>query len=381
MVLTLSRFFILAICNIGDKIKNMKDIYLVDTPLQIYNSVIHKLSHNNFLSDIIIVNKFNNADILAERLRKLKIFEKVFLVNIGEKGLVRNIWTVIGIFSPFLYTRLFLKLNIRKSNYAAVYISFSTKIFDNIINASGADRIYGIEDGIGTYYGDVFRQYADYKYLFIRKFLRHDYSIDKLFIKNMDYYEGTYKDRIEYLGVIDDRCNSVLNKLFPIDAYSNIYEKKKFIYLNEPMVDYAVSHIDNEEIIFKSIHKSLGNNMLVRLHPRETKRFIYSKALVDYGASMWEHMCRNYIDDNSVLISICSTAQFVPKFIYNREPFVVFTFKLYNDLDEKERRKNYQLYKMLKKAYKNSERVIAVSSIEKMNDMLFRLRRTKYAIK
>lgn len=82
---------------------------------------------------------------------------------------------------------------------------------------------------------------------------------------------------------------------------------------------------------------------------------------------MWEILCSDAIDGNTCIIGMFSTAQFVPKYFYNIEPIIVFTYRLYRDLDHSTLLRYEKQASQLKKLYTNKNRVKIISSIKELD--------------
>lgn len=354
----------------------MKDLYLVDTPLQLLNSVVHKIYHSGNNSDIWIVNQFKNAGELTRNTEKTQLFDSVVALKPERKGRLKHIWTIIGLLFPNLYTKYLLGYDVKKLGYEAIYFCAPTKLFDFIIAAGKPVYVYGIEDGIGSYYGDIFTDYLSSRYISIRKWLNHGYSIRKLFLNNTEIYNGVYRDRLEFLGEKNAKTDEILKKIFYSKTPDKKYYRKRCIYLNQPICDFDDAHKEAEKTIYDGLCELLKDDMVVRLHPREMEQGIYRKSTVESGKSMWEMICKNYINDNSLLIGMSSTAQFVPKFMYNFEPYVIFTYKLYDELSYKNVERYEKLFILLKSTYKASDKVIRVESMKELMDTILYLQKS-----
>ncbi|KAA9234330.1 MULTISPECIES: hypothetical protein [Aerococcus] len=343
-----------------------KSAFLIDTPLQLLNAVTFILSHEKSGQiDLYIVNQFKNCKLYVNRLKNKKIFNNIFILEKEKKGMFKHIYTILGLLAPKLYCKILLNLDIEAMDYQEIYLGAPTKMFDFVIGSSKLSHVYGIEDGIGSYSGDIFHDYLSNKYILARQICGRDYEIERLFLRIPDNYIGLYNGIIYSL-----KGSKSYNKLdiYDVFAYkkSNLYESK-IIYLNQPIKDFAVDHINYEKQIVSKLYSYDKEKILVRLHPREENYDIYSTFQVDTENNMWEILCSDAIDGNTCIIGMFSTAQFVPKYFYNIEPIIVFTYRLYRDLDHSTLLRYEKQASQLKKLYTNKNRVKIISSIKELD--------------
>ena len=81
----------------------------------------------------------------------------------------------------------------------------------------------------------------------------------------------------------------------------------------------------------------------------------------------WELFCQQYVDDDSVLIAISSTACFTPKIIYDMEPTVILLEKLF-DNDTNRGVSGY--FESVKGIYKDKSKVFIPESIEELQEIV-----------
>ena len=119
----------------------------------------------------------------------------------------------------------------------------------------------------------------------------------------------------------------------------------------------------------------LKMNFIVRIHPREKNDSDkYKGFMIDKGDLMWELICRDYITDDHILIGEYSTAQFSPKIMYDKEPWLILLYKILN-----RRRGSDTINTMetvidtIKSSYSNPEKVIVINDFEEIRYTLNKL--------
>lgn len=349
-----------------------KGAFLVDTPLQLFNAVSLVLTNAMVGEyDLYLVKQFSSADSLADRVKRERIFKEVYTLEREKKGKFKHVYTIFGLVTPNLYCRLLVKYDMKQKKYQEVYFSAPTKMFDLMIAASNAKVVYGVDDGIGSYMGDIFHDYLSAKYQTIRKILHDNYDVSALYLRTPQYYIG--KNDVKLLQIkntMQKECSKkMVERIFEYKG-GEIYQDDSLIYLNQPVGDFDAAHKETEERIAVLIKENLASKCIVRLHPRETQKYLYDGLKIDNEQNMWEILCEENIGENNILIGMFSTAQFIPKFFYDREPTIVFTFMLYSDLTH-ERVRGYQEMSLhLKKIYRDKSKVHVIGSVDELKILL-----------
>ena len=112
------------------------------------------------------------------------------------------------------------------------------------------------------------------------------------------------------------------------------------------------------------------NNGIYRKHPRDTHE-TRLKFAEDQSCCLWELICGEIINDDNVLLSICSSAQIMPKILYDKEPWIIFTYKLYG-LEKSNVYKNRfkPIIEMIKQKYRNMNKVVEPGSIKELEEVI-----------
>lgn len=351
----------------------MKYAFLVDTPVQLLNVINYVLSNDiGKCSDVYIVDQFYNAEAIYKALVNERLFSNVYLLKREKKGIFKHIWTIMGLLVPNIYYILLYKHNVKREQYDCVFLSCPTKLFDFFISASKASIVNGYEDGIGSYYGDAFRDLLSRKYIFARQLFNHQYNISALYLNVPEVYAGTISACIKKLGNgIEDEQNAELVKRI-FGANNVMYGKKMCYYFNQPVdANNARVHLLNESKILESIKNSmLGKEMVIRLHPREKEIDRYEGFAIEKPSCLWEIVCNSVIDETSILIGEFSTAQFVPKLLYSMEPTIIFTYYLYDDYDVQKGKDYETMVSLLRKSYNDKSKIYNVKTMEELKQIL-----------
>ena len=351
----------------------MRYLFLTDTPVQVLNSLLYIYGNKiASQSDIFIVNQFKDAQKLSKRLRDSKHFNKVVLINKSKDTIFKHFLTIFSLVFPRLYLSSILKINIKSSCYDSVFLSVSTKIFDAIVAATKCKNIIGIDDGIGSYFRDTFMGLATRKYRFVRKLFGREYHIKKLFLNSPEFYIGIGVNSLEKLcplQQLDADNQRAIDNVFNYEE-TDIYKLNKFVYLNQPTVDFSAKYLETEFNIIEKLYEISRENIVVRLHPRESKKHLYERFKIDDVGNLWELVVTKELSENHVLIGMFSTAQFVPKFMYDKEPTVIFTFNLHDDIGDDLKNGFVNMVNVLRDSYKNKDKIVVLNSVEDLSTIL-----------
>ncbi len=359
--------------------------------------------------DLFVQQGLDRNGKLIKNLRATSIFSNIFVYDTSQwhysriKVIIRTIIDCIkkNEFHNFIkdnlrskfdfYHLYFMTQNYIKTSNMIVDGNYSSEIRRyNKILAPWADEltfqlrisnknseIILLEDGIGSYVTDMFciRFNPD-----IPKWCnRLDIDINTLKPSTLILSGNTIpvdcKYKTELLRPIRGNFELIdrLNSIFEYKHYEK-YNKFRFIYLTQPYTsDYKslssdLEHLDHtEKQILEALKKNI-NNCIIRPHPRDIDRVknTFNEFPLDSDYNVWELLCLNDITENHVLIGSLTTAQFTPKWWYDMEPYIIFTYDLliggcsfYNENCIKNALK-------LKASYRNPEKVFLVKNISEL---------------
>nr|MCR5598170.1 hypothetical protein [Lachnospiraceae bacterium] len=199
----------------------------------------------------------------------------------------------------------------------------------SVINPQ-AEIVY-YEDGTGSYHEDM---YSGFHTEALREKLRscgmdpEDYRPDKLMVAMPEYCTGgTAKENVKY--EMDDckesKIRDALTQTFG-ERKSTIYKERKIVYFPQKIQEIGG---DDEKINDRSIKicetiDDIGTEFVIRPHPRDKNiSWKSNNGVIDQVGEQWECICMDDITDDHILIGSYSTAQFTPKFYFDKEPWVI----------------------------------------------------------
>ncbi len=155
------------------------------------------------------------------------------------------------------------------------------------------------------------------------------------------------------------------------------YNKRRFIYFT--VYSQEGSSFDNisYKILDSIIDSSFQGQVAVKVHTNNSthaQKFAVDyedRIYVDRNVYIFESLYTQLEDpSNKVLISCASTAAFNPKFMFNHEPYVIFTYRLYNTYRQIGVERDDWMADALLDAYEDKSRILIPNSIIELQEMI-----------
>ncbi len=358
-------FGIYIICNAKYELSDA-DLFVCDTPYQIVNAVNYKTANKEQKTDIYIYNQFASAKTVAENLKKTKMFDNVVLFDkyLSYSGIKQKLITLIRIATPKITLKKHMDGKAKLKNYKTVFLSCFTPFTDSVRLLNPYAKICEYEDGTGSYFhNDLANKFRTGIFDIVNKLFLGgtlSYKRDTIYLNHPEVYTLDENKTILPLPKITN--TNALKIIFNYTPNSK-YTDNKIIYLTQPLKETSVG--TRAEEIEKQVFSLLGDSALIRVHPRQSVDS-YSGYKLDTENNLWEIECAEQITDDHILIGAFSTAMFIPKMLYNKEPMVIFTYELYgehfNDF--------VKMVDMLRSMYKNPEKIIVAENIDTLKRCL-----------
>jgi hypothetical protein len=213
--------------------------------------------------------------------------------------------------------------------YDVVVVSSSALIFEMCIHYFKHDSLYYIEDGSGNYIGGVKSLATSNSRAFVQKILFKSEPIKKMYVNKVELCDlNEAQELCPIVGKPEAQFMEFLKNIFCNDEIELLYNKDDAIFLDRPEATFAEMQIHKNDEIKDLCFKYFGESFIQRRHPRD-RRLPSKYKRNDNRTIMWEYVCKEEITDHSVLLGCFSTAQITPKILYNKEPYVVFLYKMY----------------------------------------------------
>lgn len=355
------------------------DAFIIWTPLHLLN-VLTYLIQNDLLEKCVcyFVSQSAVMDSYYDKCIEHHVFSRVYYTNQQLTDKNRKLWEIFsGGVSFTAYARHVFGRDGVNQKYDRLFLSFPNRLSEAIIYGNDCAEIVGIDDGLGSYAGDVYARSLGDKYAMLKKLRRvSPISISRMYLNYPELYHGTRDLQILPLKnrPFTEEEKTLINDIYSFNQEDN-YDGYNVIFLNQPLSDYRTdkTYIDVEKKVVALISEKENIHPLVRLHPRETRTDLYEGMDIDESHNLWELMCENRIEDDMCLIAPYSTAQFMPKLIADKEPYLIFTLMLYAYYPAEKKKQFKELIDMLQQQYRHPEKVMCPETIGEFEEILERI--------
>lgn len=356
-----------------------KFAFAVDTPLQTLNCVnfvLNDTKGSKGNSDIYIYHQFKGSDELSVRLKDSGVFNNVYDVDVYKKypSILNKFVTIFRLFLPARAIRAAArqKIPMSKKSYAYIGVSFPTSFTTGLHMAYPRAQVLLIEDGTGSYFGNIVDDYATGIFKFIdRFFFGNELSIQpsEVYLSNPQLSKNQIDSKLCRLEMIQKENLGVIEKVFDYKQ-NRLYTENKAVYLTQPL-DEKVGFIkENEKKIEDMLSAAFPSDIVARIHPRHFGA-VFENMCPDTFANLWELECVEQITDENILIGAFSTAQFMPKLLKNAEPTIIFTYKiLFNNLTDDFWQGTQKFIEDFKTLYSAPQRIHTPETLEELQQLL-----------
>lgn len=317
-------------------IKSKKIAVCCATPFQIFNAlnlVINILKPEMCEIDLFVRNFSVETKRIIEKIKEHDLFENIYEYNLydKEKKITYYYNDLIQAINPYKFIQSILseKVDIHNKEYDYITITSGTELEVALTRVFSEARTIAYDDGLGSYIGDIVH---DHKLNFIWRILgRRTNRIwpDVLYVNNKKFCESRLAKEIIKLPQLKENKEylNIVQEIFDYKVADNYFEKN-IIYLTQPLDEIRIiKNVTLWEQFYYVIEK-YSDNGIVRIHPRD-KEQKKCKLEVDSGDNLWELICAMDLRENHILISICSTTQIIPKILFDKEPYLIFLYRMF----------------------------------------------------
>ncbi len=376
-----------------------KIICSAETPFQVFClSVIFSSMDKSFFKqlDLVVYEQFVGLNDLIEILELGKLFDNIYVIKHEDFDNTRKNLR-------YLCNQKFNIAQMREVFFKQ-FSFFDYKLYDVLFCATPSCITHDIknycvpggftvfyDDGTGSHNGSGrhMKTFVDKVYNssttqndknIINKI--EDWLVRLFFKKELLYnvaeiwlFNPSKLDREIYLdGIVQsiDFENSSLYKTIKHKALDD-EEFGKYWFLSLTTASNS-NELNREKEILKTITTYINTTINVRLHPGRSNDFgDRIEFNVKDSKILWELMSlKGVINNDSVLIGHCSTAQITPKLIFDLEPTLVFLYKLYSVDNDQLRRAN-RTVEDIKSRYINKSKIYVPENEAQLIDSLMKI--------
>ncbi len=360
----------------------MKVAICCATKYQTLNAI--NLAYNTFPHEweIDLYIKSYSAEVrkIAERIRKYKIFDNVYEYNIrvNKPKSVKHYYDVLVeaiLPRKFVESSLSELLDISKKQYDYISITCGQSSFEvALIRAFSSAETFVLEEGTASYVGDIVHEFDRKRVWRILGRRLDKIHPQTIYVNNLSFCDSIAAPEKQELLPLNKCGEAYLKMILDIFDYkdNDMYSFKTMIYLTQPMNEIDPLLIKQVNDVHKVI-KQYADKGIIRIHHHDKET--YDLGLIkDDTNNMWELTCFNCIEEKHVLIAIGSTAQITPKLLFDKEPWLIFLYNIFQYSGRGYSTIKYNNYdataKKIREQYSDKSKVVIPKSINELRQVL-----------
>ncbi|MDO4197496.1 MAG: hypothetical protein Q4D13_00735 [Erysipelotrichaceae bacterium] len=356
----------------------MRYFYYVNSAYQLMN-VLNLNNHRkngfenieDYKADLFLLNTFNGADKIYGHLKEKDYFDNVYIIDKKtNKGKLHTVYSLLDSLSSSFYfsSKYGFEKSFLKNKYDVISTPKYSIFVDQICRMNRKAEIELFEEGSASYNPIDLLEMQPRLYKKVDKVLHNGVDLTeykRIYLVNEDMYFSDYKDRVIEIPKFDD---DFLNELCVL-----------FEDINRQSVDkpiYWISQFLNNEEFNRMVDEVLSNvnkyhdDVLFCQHPRNHMDNKYGFAESD-GSHIWELKVLGMKDINEkLLVAIHSTACFSPKMLFDKEPFIIFIYKLGSYEVSNMTPAFEKMIEVFKNSYSNPDKVMIPEDMEELKECL-----------
>ncbi len=161
------------------------------------------------------------------------------------------------------------------------------------------------------------------------------------------------------------------------------YNKSRFYYFSLFTEQGRAFDLRSQEILETIIEESSKQDVIAKIHTgnfshaRNFAKSLEEEIYIDRNVYIFESLYSQIKNPNEkVLLSCASTATLNPKFMFGDEPYVIFTYRLYNTEHPNGNERDNWIANALIDSYEDKSRVMIPNSIEELREMISRFHKS-----
>ncbi len=337
----------------------MRDLYICSGQYHVFCSLLLKMIDNaDCEGDLLICDCFEGASDLYARIKseshadkEIKTFDNVFFLN-GRLFFDLNAWNIANK-AKKAYAKLTERFKKEKNRLESILDESYSRIFiagpvSSLVEFclyeyehNNCD-IYLFDDGLGSRVQwkkpGIPIKLIDFRRVKFGKVLKGKYFFSTNRVERIYPYIPVLdqckplKFEVDNRGLNYEAMLDHINRIFKYDTSLDLLQNMDAVYysagydLYDRLSDYSqiecelVNYINKKELKFA-----------VKKHPNSKER--YNDSIVSVPQGLPEISFMNLELENKLLISSASATVFNPSFIFDKNPFLILTYRLFGDND------------------------------------------------
>lgn len=282
---------------------------------------------------LVVFNRFPSCETVVSRLKELKIFDSITVLDTHELDQWNN-WN--RRFRMFYFYNDFRRLTQKSSFDEIIFFSpdllNTTFIIKLVLQYSPNCKFSFAEDGIGSYIDESMYKPSDRVEFWLSFFGRKKYvnRIQTLYVNQPELI--SYNTALNIQPFLQNDENESEYRTI----ISEIWKEKEsqvnhLLFLQQPFYEderYVLA--EAQEYIFKHLQEKYGDELSIRIHPR-TKQKIYFSLSNAVGKNDLFEVSSLFRSESTVLIGTNSTALFTPFLLWRKKNPIILLYKLGNE--------------------------------------------------
>ena len=338
-------------CNRNGRRQEMKTLFYIDTPNQLFNCIAYLTEvrqRQSVQADAVIALEFENAQELADKTQSYGLFA-------NTHRMLSNPMSMAGTRGRRAFIKILALAGREICSYDTLpeswdYDQFvyccpcigAVEVVSRIRKAGYDPEIILVEDGAGTYSGNVFRfpEYIgaipsgvggiglDKRFfkLVVSRFTRNRARLDpaSMFVYRPDLMSYTTDFPIFGLSFSNEAAE-VAKVIFSSGAEQAVLNSN-IILFDVPRYSNAGLHKSGGADAMDALRDRLYEKHLtvyVKCHPRSDKEEFFRNNEIAFPKVNWEVACIDLNLEDLILVGVSSTAMCTPKIIFGKEPHLV----------------------------------------------------------
>lgn len=376
--------------------------YYATTDIQLINIV--NLKVNVYPLDEGDLYIYNNGRIIPELITMIKdagIFRRVNLIQVDDIVIPTNkkhhlFQNVIHLFKSRAYYYHQILINANNTLYSRLIINgfwlSSVYILLVLYSQNKKLRISLIDEGMGSYNQSKkelctnfgVKSFSNIWYYFVvystfKNLAYYKNRVDDLYLYRPELYIDKENILVKKLPLINENnsiCFNLLRKL-SLNIDNSEYKLRNIFYFVQDQ-----NNIPDQKVVLQTYLEILiqiidSTKIIIKEHPNSVigvfsqgELYQNTSLYVDKHLYLFEAMLLNINIDDKVFISRESSCLMYPKYMFDAEPYVIFTYKLYTEYYKKYHYMLDWYSTSLTSVYRNKDRVLVPENYEEFSKIL-----------
>ena len=354
----------------------MRFAFYALTDFQLFNIlkfVMADCEHSREAGDLYLGDNLKEVARKKEALLALNLFSHVYIVHTlayPSNKYIRKLTTSVRSMNRGLLGKLIdeeCAAEIFGRQYDVAVVACAALQFQVFWNYFRPKEIFLIEDGTGSYSGDINQATISRMRLMLSRLMGYSPRFTKMYVNSASFCRSTMQLEIcEIPQPEPDSFETAALTVFQNNQFHETYRPRDVIYLEQPVDAAETELIQRQRATLALLSEIYGDRLIVRRHPgmKNEKKGDYR---YDTDYDMWELVAAKQISRENILIGEYSTAQITPKLLFGKEPYVVFLYRLFKPEATSKLNQTYQDFCAL---YSDPRRISAPSTLEELQRCL-----------